>query len=41
MHSVSRMSELFREYLRPLIQGEVKVEFEGGVYKVAKLRLGK
>lgn len=39
LHNVHGLSQSFRDYLRPLIQGEVDVGYEDGIYKVASLRL--
>ena len=34
----TRMSEEFRKYLRPLVQGEVQLAYENGIAKVANFR---
>ena len=34
----TRMSEEFRRYLRPLVQGEVALTYENGIAKVANFR---
>ena len=38
MHDVHRMDESFREYIRPLIEGEVTLDCENGVAKVTVLK---
>ena len=38
MHDVHRMDESFREYIRPLLVGEVSIECEGGIAKVTVLK---
>ena len=38
MHDVHRMDESFREYIRPLIEGEVALDCENGVAKVTVLK---
>ncbi len=38
MHDVHRMDESFREYIRPLLAGEVSLECEGGIAKVTVLK---
>ena len=38
MHDVHRMDESFREYIRPLLEGEVTLQFEGGIAKVTTLK---
>ena len=38
LDSVHNLTPEFREYLRPLIQGEVDIKFENGIYAVAKFR---
>ena len=34
----TRMSESFRDYLRPLVQGEVKLIFKDGIAPVTQLK---
>ena len=34
----TRMSDSFREYLRPLVQGEVKLIFKDGIAPVTNLK---
>ena len=38
MHDSSRMDESFREYIRPLIQGEVEVKYKDGVAIMANFK---
>lgn len=38
MHDVHRMDESFREYIRPLIAGEVSLQYDNGVEKMALLK---
>ena len=38
MHDSSRMDESFREYIRPLIQGEVEVKYKDGVAVMANFK---
>ncbi len=35
MHDVHRMDESFRDYIRPLLQGEVSLKYEDGIAKMA------
>jgi 6-phosphofructokinase 1 len=39
LYDTRRLSDSFRQYLTPLVQGEVKVRCENGVFKTAHLRL--
>lgn len=38
MNGVTKMSQEFRDYLSPLIQGEANVKFENGIFKTAVLK---
>ena len=38
MHDAHRMDESFREYIRPLIEGEVEVKYENGVAVMANFK---
>ena len=37
IHDKTRMADSFREYLKPLIQGEVEIEYEDGIAVLAEL----
>ncbi len=37
-HDKTKFSEKFREYLRPLIEGEVEIKYEHGIAKMAKFK---
>jgi 6-phosphofructokinase 1 len=39
LYDTRRLSDSFRQYLAPLVQGEVKVRCENGVFKTAHLKL--